>query len=164
VLAFEASNHRFPIASEIVEALEISEADAAKGLAAMVKARKAGGAPPIQFSRAGVKHLYALKTALEKRFRRFEREREKQLREESKKHIDAMVGIRMGQEVSMLIRDRLAAHAKRKEAAFTVEKYKLLLKVAHPDNSASNEKRTQAAQLLNERAIFATGGQWGKGK
>jgi hypothetical protein len=42
------------------------------------------------------KHVEAFKNTLDKRYRRFEREREKQLREENEKRIDATVSIRIG--------------------------------------------------------------------
>jgi hypothetical protein len=41
--------------------------------------------------RVQTKHVEAFKNTLDKRYRRFEREREKQLREENEKRIDATV-------------------------------------------------------------------------
>ena len=126
----------------------------------MVKARKTGLAGPVEFSPAQTKHVEAFQKALEQRFRRFEREKAKALKEEADKLLDMRLQMALGHEVSLKIKDRLIAHAKRKEAAFTVDEYRLLLKglQANP----SDETRKLVGQLLNERAIFATGGQWGK--
>jgi hypothetical protein len=117
--------------------LAISEADAAKGLAAVVKARKAGGAQPIQFSPAQQEHVEAFKKTLDQRYRRFERETRKQIREEEEKRAQFQIEITLAREGSRLAAPLLAEQARRKGATFTVAEYRLLWLLAHPDRSAT---------------------------
>ena len=161
---YEIGRGQFPTAQQIAEALEISEADAAKGLAAMVKARKAGAARPIQFSPAQKKQVEALKKTLELSASRFERETRQRIRKEEQERAQFQINLALGQEANRLASDRLAEHAQRKGATFTVAEYRLLWLVAHPDTrkSVSDHKRIEASQLLENRALIATGGLWGK--
>lgn len=127
-----------------------------------MRARKAGGAQPIQFSPAQQKHVEAFKNALTKAAHRYEREAEKRIRKEEQDRAETRIKMTIhaaAAEQSKTWRTEVAA---RKGAAFTVDEYRLLQKAIQPNSSPSDQTRHEAAVLLNGRADMATGGLWGK--
>jgi hypothetical protein len=160
VLAYEARAGRFPTADEIAEALEISEADAATGLAAVVKARKAGGAQPIQFREAQKKHVEAFEEALKRRYYKITEAEQRKLllaQREAFKDI-AQRAERQAGMIRELATNKLAEWAEA-HAVFDVAEWRLL-NIAVQSNP-TDETRHKASQLLNERAFLATGGKMG---
>jgi hypothetical protein len=164
VLGYEARIGRFPTAPEIAEALETDEATAAKGLTAMVKARKAGGASPIRFSEAQKKHVDAFEEALKRRYYKItETEQRKLARAQREAFID--IEARAEARTAVLRKfatDKLAEWAGA-HAVFTKSEYLTLLKAIMPRTSdeANDPEKNVAAALLNERAFLATGGKMG---
>jgi hypothetical protein len=154
------------MAAQIAEAgtWGLGEVKAEKALNAFkaMRAARQARVEPIRFSPAQIKHLKAYKDALDKRFRQFEREREKQIRQEEQERAEFKINLTLGQEANRLASPILKEHAERKGATFTVAEYKLLQ--LGLQSNPTEETRHKVGQLLNERALLATGGPWGKGK
>ena len=160
VLGYEARSARFPTAPEIAEALQIDETSAATGLAAVVKARKAGVVQPIQFSPAQTKHVEAFEEALKRRYYRLTEAEQRKLQQTQREafiDIEARAEARAGmyrQFATDKLHEWTEAHA-----VFGRAEYGLLQMGIQ--KNASDETRHKAAQLLNERAFLATGGKMG---
>ena len=122
----------------------------------MVKARKAGGAQPVAFSKAQTEHMKAFEEALKRRYAKLWQQEEKKAREERLQNV--RISRRDGRVPAEMMRDKLREWAD-DHAVFDVSEYRLLQMSIQ--SNASDETRHKAAQLLNERAFLATGGKMG---
>lgn len=160
VLGYEARSAHFPNAQEIAEALQIDEAGTAKGLAAVVKARKDGLVGRVLFSDAQAQHLDAFEEALKRRYYKITEAEQRKLLEaqrEASKDI-AQRAERQAGMTRQFAADKLHEWAEA-HSMFEVAEWRLLNMAIQ--SNASDETRHKAGQLLNERAFLATGGKMG---